>query len=71
MAVEQIIVGSTFSTPLLYTLISVITVLVAVHLWQQTRPQRKLGDLIPGPPTWPIVGNALEFMKLSSDGKEN
>ena len=69
MAVEQIIEGSSFFSPLLFPLISVVIALTAVHFWQQTRRERKMGDLIPGPPTLPILGNAHYFVNLKNDGK--
>lgn len=67
MAVEQIIEGSSFTSPLLFPLISVIIALTAVHFWQQTRRERKMGDLIPGPPTIPIIGNAHYFVNMRND----
>lgn len=69
MAVEQIMEGSTFMSPLLLPLITVVVALTVVHFWQQTRRERKMGDLIPGPPTLPIVGNAHYFVNLKNDGE--
>lgn len=68
MAVEQIIESSSFSSPLLFPLITVVVALSAVHFWQQTRRERKFGDLIPGPPTIPILGNAHFFVNLKNNG---
>jgi hypothetical protein len=69
MAVEQIIEGSTFSSPLLFPLIVTFIALAAVHFWQLSRRERKFGDKIPGPPTIPIVGNAHYFLNMNNDGK--
>lgn len=67
MAVEQLIESSgIFSSPLLLPLIAIITVLTAVHFWQLSRRERKLGDLIPGPPTIPILGNAHYFVNSTN-----
>nr|AAW78325.1 cytochrome P450 family 4 [Chironomus tentans] len=62
MAVEQIIQSSVFSSPLLMPLLAIVFVLAAVHFWQMSRRERKIGDLLPGPPTVPIIGNAYLFM---------
>ena len=62
MAVEQIIQSSVFSSPLLMPLLAIVFVLSAVHFWQITRRERKMGDLLPGPPAFPIIGNAYYFL---------
>jgi cytochrome P450 family 4 len=67
MAVEQMIEGSTFSSPLFLPLLTVVATLVALHFWQTTRRERKIGNEIPGPPTIPILGNAHIFMNLKND----
>lgn len=67
MAVEQIIEGSSFTSPLLLPLITVVVALAVVHFWQQSRHDRKIGDLIPGPPTVPILGNAHFFVNLKNN----
>jgi cytochrome P450 family 4 len=67
MAVEQIVEGSTFSSPLFLPLLTIVTALVALHFWQTTRRERKIGNEIPGPPTIPILGNAHIFMNLKND----
>jgi cytochrome P450 family 4 len=67
MAVEQMIEGSTFSSPLFLPLLTVVATLVALHFWQTTRRERKIGNKIPGPPTIPILGNAHIFMNLKND----
>jgi hypothetical protein len=69
MVVEQIIEANSFLSPLILPLVAVIVTLVTIHFWQQTRRERKFGDLIPGPPTLPILGNAHCFTKLKNDGK--
>lgn len=69
MAVEQIIEGTSFTSPLLFPLITVVLALAAVHFWQMSRRERKIGDLMPGPPTLPILGNAHYFVNLKNDGK--
>lgn len=66
---EQIIEGSTFSSPLLLPLITVVMALAIVHFWQMNRRERKIGDLIPGPPTIPIIGNAHYFVNLKNNGE--
>lgn len=69
MAVEQIIEGSSFMSPLLLPLVAIVVALATVHFWQQTRRERKFGDLMPGPPTLPILGNAHYFVNLKNNGK--
>lgn len=69
MAVEQVIESSSFSSPLFFPLITVVVALATVHFWQQTRRERRIGDLIPGPPTIPILGNAHYFVNLKNNGK--
>nr|AEK25132.1 cytochrome p450 family 4 subfamily G [Chironomus riparius] len=66
MAVEQIIQSSVFSSPLLMPLLAIVFVLTAVHFWQMTRRERKIGDLLPGPPTVPIIGNAYYFLNSTN-----
>ncbi|KAL7027190.1 hypothetical protein ACKWTF_005346 [Chironomus riparius] len=66
MAVEQIIQSSVFSSPLLMPLLAIVFVLTAVHFWQMTRRERKIGDLLPGPPTIPIIGNAYYFLNSTN-----
>lgn len=68
MAVEQMIEGSTFSSPLFLPLLTVVVTLVAIHFWQTTRRERKIASDIPGPPTIPLLGNAHIFMNLKNDG---
>lgn len=68
MAVEQIIEGSSFMSPLLLPLVAVVVALATIHIWQQSRRERKFGDLIPGPPTLPILGNAHYFVNLKNNG---
>jgi len=69
MAVEQIIESSSFTSPLVLPLIGIVVSLAVIHLWQQTRQNRKLGNLFPGPPTLPILGNAHYFVNLKNDGE--
>jgi hypothetical protein len=69
MAVEQIIQGGLLSSPLLMPLLGVVFVLAVVHFWQLSRRDRKIGDLLPGPPVLPILGNAHYFLKKSNHGK--
>lgn len=69
MAVEQIVQGGVLSSPLLMPLLAIVAVLAAVHFWQMSRRERKIGDLLPGPPTIPIVGNAHYFINSSNHGK--
>lgn len=69
MAVEQMIEGSTFTSPLVLPLIATVVALAVVHFWQQNRRERKIGDLIPGPPTIPLVGNAHYFLNMNNDGE--
>lgn len=70
MAVEQIIQSSVFSSPLLMPLLAIVFVLTAVHFWQMTRRERKIGDLLPGPPTVPIIGNAYYFLNSTNHGND-
>lgn len=70
MAVEQIIQSSVFSSPLLMPLLAIVFVLAAVHFWQMTRRERKIGDLLPGPPTVPIIGNAYYFLNSNNHGND-
>ncbi|CRK93146.1 CLUMA_CG006508, isoform B [Clunio marinus] len=67
MAVEQIIEGTSFTSPLVLPLITILVALAAIHFWQQSRRDRKIGDMIPGPPTVPIIGNAHYFVNLKTD----
>jgi cytochrome P450 family 4 len=67
MVVEQIFEGSSFTSPLLFPLIAVVIALTTLHFWQMSRRERKIGDLIPGPPTIPILGNAHYFVNLKND----
>lgn len=70
MVVEQIIEGSSsFASPLVFPLIVVVLALTAVHFWQINRRERKMGDMFPGPPTLPILGNAHYFVNLKNDGE--
>lgn len=62
MAVEQIVTSGFFTSPLILPLLAIVLALTAVHFWQLSRRDRKLGDLLPGPPTIPIVGNAHYFL---------
>jgi hypothetical protein len=71
MAVEQIVQGSVFASPLVMPLLAIIFVLTAVHFWQMSRRERKIGDMIPGPPTIPVVGNAHYFLGNTNHGEEN
>ncbi|KAG5682570.1 hypothetical protein PVAND_011915 [Polypedilum vanderplanki] len=66
MAVEQIVQSSILTSPLVLPLLAIAFVLTAIHFWQMSRRQRKIGDLIPGPPTIPIVGNAHFFLNLTN-----
>lgn len=68
MAIEQIIEGSSFISPLFMPLAIVLVTLVTIHFWQITRRERKMGNQMPGPPTIPIIGNAHTFLKLQNDG---
>jgi hypothetical protein len=70
MAVEQIIEGSSFMSPLFLPLAAIVVALLTVQFWQMTRRTRKIGDLIPGPPTLPILGNAHYFVNLKNDGEK-
>lgn len=70
MAVEQIIQSSVFSSPLLMPLLAIASILVAIHFWQMSRRERKIGDLLPGPPTVPIIGNAYYFLNSTNHGEE-
>lgn len=69
MVVEQIIEGSSFVSPLVFPLVAVVVALATVHFWQMSRRERKMGDMFPGPPTLPILGNAHYFVNLRNDGK--
>lgn len=70
MAVEQIIEGSSFMSPLVLPLAAVVIALVTIHFWQLSRRERKFGDLMPGPPTLPILGNAHYFVNMENNGEK-
>lgn len=70
MAVEQIVEGSSFTSPMLFPLIVIVVALTTLHFWQLSRRQRKFGDKIPGPPTLPIVGNAHYFLNMDNFGEK-
>lgn len=67
MAVEAIIGGSSFLSPLVMPLVALAFVLASIHFWQLSRRERKFGDLIPGPPTLPILGNAHYFLNMKNN----
>lgn len=68
MAVEQLIQSSVFASPLVMPLLAIVLALTAVHFWQMSRRERKIGDMLPGPPTVPIVGNAHYFLNHTNHG---
>lgn len=64
MVVEQISEGSTvgFTFPLMLPLIATTIALGIAYWWQQNKRLVKMGNLIPGPPTIPLLGNAHYVM---------
>lgn len=68
MAIEQIVDGSSFISPLIMPLTTVLITLVSIHFWQITRRERKMGNQMPGPAALPIIGNAHTFLQLKNDG---
>ncbi|XP_043483196.1 cytochrome P450 4g15-like [Leptopilina heterotoma] len=51
--------SSFFSSPLLYPLLTIVTVLFALYYYTESTRLVKLGKKLPGPPTVPFLGNAL------------
>lgn len=68
MAFQTINDSAVFS-PIMIFLSMIAVLLAVVHFWQQSRRHRKIGDLIPGPPTIPLFGNALSLINKESVGK--
>lgn len=66
MVVDQIVQSSVFTSPLFMPLIAIVFALTAIHFWQITRRERKIGDMIPGPPTIPIFGNGHLFINSNN-----
>ncbi|XP_037028672.1 cytochrome P450 4g1-like [Bradysia coprophila] len=60
MATQQIVEGAQmgYVFPLMLPLITASVVLSLFYYWMQNRRIAKLGNLIPGPPTLPLLGNA-------------
>lgn len=60
MATQQIVEGAHmgYVFPLMLPLIAASVVLSMSYYWMQNRRIAKLGNLIPGPPTLPLLGNA-------------
>jgi hypothetical protein len=71
MVIESISMGESFMSPLVLPLATVVVALFVVHFWQISRRERKLGDLLPGPPTLPLVGNAHYFLNKKNNGEDH
>lgn len=70
--VEHVAEGSRFlffSFPLVVPLIVATISLAVAHFWLEQRRMAKLGNLIPGPPTLPLLGNAHYVYKKTHHGK--
>ncbi len=66
MVVEEAVESGFLSSTVLVVLLTIASSLTAVHFWQLSRRDRKLGDLLPGPPPIPIIGNAHYFWSNTS-----
>uniref|UniRef100_A0AAG5DQ35 Cytochrome P450 n=1 Tax=Anopheles atroparvus TaxID=41427 RepID=A0AAG5DQ35_ANOAO len=51
-------VGGSWVLPMTVAAVLTVTAVTLFHLWMQTRRYVKLGNLIPGPVAYPLVGNA-------------
>ncbi|KAJ6640354.1 Cytochrome P450 4g15 [Pseudolycoriella hygida] len=60
MAVQQITEGGNvgYMFPLVLPLTTALIGLIVFYYWQQNKRYVKLGNLMPGPPTLPLLGNA-------------
>lgn len=70
--VEHVVEGSRFlffSFPLVVPLIVATVSLAVVHFWLEQRRVAKLGNLIPGPSTLPLIGNAHYVFNKTHHGK--
>lgn len=57
-----------FLSPLLIPLIATTIGLVLFYWYQQSRHLVRLGNLMPGPPTLPIIGNAHYVIGKTHNG---
>ncbi len=62
MALEKVITSGIFSSPLFPPLMAILITLTIIHFRQLLKRERKLGDLLPGPPTVPLLGHAHYFV---------
>lgn len=52
-------------------LILILIIFISIHLYYQSTESYKLGIQIPGPPPYPIIGNAHMAIGMTSHGKTN
>ncbi|CAG9861388.1 unnamed protein product [Phyllotreta striolata] len=60
--------ASILSSPILLTLLGIISLLTIYHYWFKNQRYVKLGNQMPGPPAVPIIGNAHWALGLSAAG---
>lgn len=58
-----------YYSPIMVPLIGIIAALTVYHWWDQSRRIAKMGNMIPGPPTLPLLGNAHFFIRKTHNGK--
>lgn len=70
MEVEQIVRPSNvgYMFPWMIPLIATSIALVMLYWYNQTKRLAKYGNMIPGPPTLPIIGNAHYVMGKNHHG---
>lgn len=71
LAGENVRAAGSLSFPLIIPVIFVFVALTLLHVYLQSRRIAKLGNLIPGPATLPLIGNAHMVWNKTHNGRHS